>query len=237
MKLSLIVPTFNRANLLRYGLYSILNQDRKKLDIEILVINDGEQDETESVCQEYSQLNIRYFYIGNRKKDRRWVCPVYPINYGVSQSTGEIIILTCPEIYHLDETLSGIHDELLKNDHAMASPMGRDDHHGAALEYIKNHGGKFDREFLHRCSRLNDRLPFCMGMKKHWFEKIGGYNEQYDNGIGYEDAEFINRAISNGIQHVQSRGMAIHLYHDRRGKYAGDGMEMWKKNKILYEGK
>lgn len=59
MKVSILVPTFNRSNLLRDCLRSIINQSYK--NIEIIVINDASPDNTDSVIDEFNDARIKYF--------------------------------------------------------------------------------------------------------------------------------------------------------------------------------
>ena len=68
-KVSIIVPTYNKAEELRRALDSILSQTYSNL--EVIVINDGSLDHTKDVLQEYQQ------------KDERIVA-IYQENSGVS---------------------------------------------------------------------------------------------------------------------------------------------------------
>lgn len=62
-KVSIIIPTYNRANLLRKTLSSIVMQDTEKESIEVIVCDDGSSDNTKEVANEFkSLLNIEYLY-------------------------------------------------------------------------------------------------------------------------------------------------------------------------------
>mgnify|MGYP000159067358 CR=1 FL=1 len=60
---SVIIPTFNRARLVKRAISSVLYQDFK--DYEIIVVDDGSQDETSSVLDRFS----RYIKIIRHKKN------------------------------------------------------------------------------------------------------------------------------------------------------------------------
>lgn len=64
-KLSIIIPIYNSAKYLRTMLTSINNQTYK--NIEVVLVNDGSNDESESICQEFikSNNNFKYFYKQN----------------------------------------------------------------------------------------------------------------------------------------------------------------------------
>ena len=65
MMISIIVPIYNSAGTLRSCLNSIINQNYK--DYEIVLVNDGSNDESTKICAEYvyRHKNIKYFYQAN----------------------------------------------------------------------------------------------------------------------------------------------------------------------------
>ena len=65
MKISVIIPTFNRKVFICEAIKSVLNQTYK--DWELLIIDDGSTDNTKSIIDKYSQSNphIKYFYQEN----------------------------------------------------------------------------------------------------------------------------------------------------------------------------
>lgn len=82
IKISFIIPTYNREKELRVSIQSILNQTLK--EIEIIVVDDGSTDNTEKVIKGFKDKRIKYFKrtnhgIGNSR------------NYGIEKSNGEYI--------------------------------------------------------------------------------------------------------------------------------------------------
>lgn len=67
IKISVIIPTRNRANYLKNALDSILNQEFPSDDYEIIVIDNASTDETKEVVEAFCKRNrnIRYFYEEN----------------------------------------------------------------------------------------------------------------------------------------------------------------------------
>jgi len=61
MKISVIIPTFNRANFLFKTITSIINQT-SKVD-EIILIDDGSTDNTKQICEKF---DIKYIYQKNK---------------------------------------------------------------------------------------------------------------------------------------------------------------------------
>ncbi len=63
MKCSVVIPTYNRSDILRLTLESLVRQDLDRDDFEVLVIDDGSSDDTAEVVKEYmDKLNLRYFF-------------------------------------------------------------------------------------------------------------------------------------------------------------------------------
>ena len=61
-KVSVIIPAFNKYNFTRKTLISIINQTYK--DIEIIVIDDGSNDDTYKIKYEFKN-SIKYYYTKN----------------------------------------------------------------------------------------------------------------------------------------------------------------------------
>lgn len=85
IKVSVIVPVYNVEKYLKKCLSSLVNQTLP--EIEILVINDGSQDDSQSIINDFQQkfpLKIKSFVKENGGlSDAR--------NYGLDQATGEFI--------------------------------------------------------------------------------------------------------------------------------------------------
>ena len=82
MRFSIIIPTYNRARFLKTTLDSILNQTFT--DFEIIVVDDGSTDDTESVVSAFSSEKIKYFKKENEERGKAR-------NFGFEKSNGENI--------------------------------------------------------------------------------------------------------------------------------------------------
>lgn len=83
MKVSVIVPTYNRAHLLKKTIDSILNQTYKEL--ELIVVNNCSIDDTEDVVKSFKDDRVHYF-----KNQNNGVIAVNR-NFGIKKSSGEYI--------------------------------------------------------------------------------------------------------------------------------------------------
>jgi glycosyltransferase involved in cell wall biosynthesis len=84
IKFSVIIPTYNRANLLDRCLQSLVNQIYK--DFEVIVCDDGSTDNSKEIYEKYKNiLKIQYLWNEN------WGGPARPRNKGIAASQGEWI--------------------------------------------------------------------------------------------------------------------------------------------------
>lgn len=106
-KFSVIIPSFNRANVLPRAIESILNQKTK--DWELIVVDDGSTDETSKVILTYFDLpGFSYVYQENSGVSSAR-------NFGASKAKGEWLIFLDSDDYFEPNTFS-ILSSLLEQD-------------------------------------------------------------------------------------------------------------------------
>ncbi len=84
-KVSVVIPTYNRANVITRSILSAANQETID-DIEIVVVDDGSTDNTKEVIEKLNLPNVRYL-----KKENGGVSSAR--NVGIRESKGEFIAL------------------------------------------------------------------------------------------------------------------------------------------------
>lgn len=84
-KVSVLIPTHNRADLLKRAIQSVL--DQTYTDFELLVIDDRSSDNTEEVVSSFSDQRI--VYLKNTENSARTHCR--PLNFGLTKATGDFI--------------------------------------------------------------------------------------------------------------------------------------------------
>lgn len=215
-KISLVMSSFSRSALLDIGLASLL-KNPSKFEFDIVVVNDGlDTDDTRNVCLKYQeQLSITYIFSGQRNKagliKRN---PAIPNNIAIKQSTGDILILTCPEIFHLNNAINLLVEPLLDHKYRISAPslMYFDDTE-EFTKLIKS--DEIGDIALLRENEEHIQMPFLLGIWKERILEIGGYDEDL---IGYagEDTDFMNRLIKNKCRYVYTDARIVHLYHGPR---------------------
>lgn len=97
-KISILTPTYNRAELLHRLYNSLIKNCNKGLRIEWLIMDDGSTDDTKEIILKYrdeNKIDIKYFYQENQGK-------MVALNFLVRQATGDFIIECDSDDYFTD---------------------------------------------------------------------------------------------------------------------------------------
>ena len=106
LRASILITSFMRPHLLRWNLFSLAMQEIG-FDFETIVLNDGIPDETEALCREYQDvLNLKYVFTGQRNQggELLYRVPGFAINIGARIASGDILIISCAEMFHINNT-------------------------------------------------------------------------------------------------------------------------------------
>ncbi len=233
---SLLVTTYKRPHLLKWGLESLSKQN-PDFEWEVLVLNDGLPDETEELCQGYAEkgLPVRYIFTGQRHLEgaEKWRVPGFALNIGAKLSQAPVIILSCAEMYHLDsDSIEKLTEPVLENSLRLAIPKGKDDTE-TFLRDLESAQDNASLEIYDRLPDLNVRLPFVMGVSRKRFVDIGGYDEDF-TGIAFDDDDIVGRLCEDGCHYRQVAARVVHLFHPRGGKAGHDYTTKWVQNRDLY---
>lgn len=107
MKISVLTPTYNRSKFLKKLYSSLLS---KNVEIEWLIMNDGSNDDTKSVVEEFAKegkIEIKYFEQENQGK-------MVAINNLLPNATGELIIDCDSDDYFTQDAFEIISEEYKK---------------------------------------------------------------------------------------------------------------------------
>jgi len=101
-KMSIIIPTYNRADSLPKVLSKLFSQQEMPKELEIIVIDDGSTDATKEIVKEFIRnysVNIRYLYQTNTGA-------AAARNRGIKEALGEIILFLDSDIIPSEELIS-----------------------------------------------------------------------------------------------------------------------------------
>lgn len=110
MKISVLTPTFNRADLLEKLYKSLVKNNEYIENIEWLIMDDGSKDNTKDVVgkfKEENKIEIKYYYQENQGK-------MVAINKLVEQATGDLIVDCDSDDYFTKDAFKIIKEEFEK---------------------------------------------------------------------------------------------------------------------------
>lgn len=121
MRASIIITSYNRPNLLKQSVDSALMQDYD--DKEILIGDDGSDEETRALCEKYEQEHGIIYYQSDRKDEDRLKVTEFAenINECIKLSTGDIIFYLVDDDYYLQGHVSAIMGAFERNFDWMAA--------------------------------------------------------------------------------------------------------------------
>ena len=159
-----------------------------------------------------NNLNIKYVFTGKRNTEKRsiWRNPGFVYNYGAKIASGKYLFICGAEIYHQNNTIKIMLDEIETNNNLMVIPNGLDDTTGQFTDMLF----KGIKSNFNKLINLNTHIPFLMCILKDKFFEINGYDEDMV-GIGYDDNDLINRLNKVGLHHKLCEAKIIHLFHKR----------------------
>lgn len=102
-RVSVIIPTYNRARMLRQAIRSVLAQTYR--NFEVIVVDDGSTDDTREIVAAIDDPRVRYVWQENQERSAAR-------NNGVSQSTGELLAFLDSDDVILPHKLA-LHVEML----------------------------------------------------------------------------------------------------------------------------
>jgi glycosyltransferase involved in cell wall biosynthesis len=189
---SVIIPTFNRADLLPRAIQSVLNQSFG--DFELLIVDDHSPDNTKSVVESFSDRRVRYVYHEDNKG-----APATR-NTGIAYAKGEYIAFLDDDDEYLPQFLLEMHQIFNGSPESIGFSWG-------GIRWIKDADGeelvlreemwqpKFQNREHAYLSFLKSRRIGNSGLvvRKSCFDEVGLFDEQIRGGA--EDTEFLIRLV------------------------------------------
>lgn len=175
-KVSVIIVTQNRANFIAKAVESV--QKQTFTDWELLVLDDDSNDQTEAIIEAYKAKDERIKYYKNSpalgiSKNR---------NKGVSLATGEYIAMLDSDDYWTDVNKLEKQMKIFNSDNTIGVI-------GSAMTMVREDGFVIKKRYEYHTDDYgirnnilikNQFMQSSVIFKKDIFEKVGGYNENYD---------------------------------------------------------
>lgn len=216
MKLSVIIPTYNRADTLKVCLEKVIAQ--QGVDFEVIVVDDGSTDHTEKIVSnvQHQTSNIKIKYIHQSSTHQ-----AVARNRGVEASSGEIIVFIGDDIFIEPEFLMKHHDIHIQYPEENMAVLGFTTWDpsleiNSYMRFLESSGWQFGYKFLHPkfIGRLDPYKFFYtsnISLKKSFFEKEK-FNEDFVF-YGWEDIELGFRLWKHHGMKIYYEPQAIGFHH------------------------
>jgi len=210
--ISVIIPTYNRSDILQKALDAYKGQSLPQEQFEIIVIDDGSTDGTKEVIEKNSktQPNIHYFHQphGGPAKGR---------NLGIKQAKGPIILFTGDDCIP-DKHLLQEHLRFHKKGEAIAV-LGHIDWHPeleitSFMKYI-NLGIQFGYPRIKEIAAnvtFNYFYTSNISIAKRCLDLTGSFDTDFMEAV-WEDVELGYRVWKSGVRIVYNPRAIIYHYH------------------------
>jgi len=197
LRLSVVVPTYNRREVLRVCLASLARQTLSSDQFEVLVVDDGSTDDTESVVRSFQgALLVRYL----RQPHNRGRAAAR--NRGIREATGDVVVFVDSDVFPVPGFLAAHRSVHLASPRA----VGR----GPLL--LTNHlDDPFGKPPL-----LPDPSPAFLdtanaSVRREHLLAAGGFDEEFRH-YGWEDADLGLRLRRMGLRRVYDRRALAYHY-------------------------
>ena len=224
--ISVVLPYWQRQEITEYALDSMAAA-YPDLDMEVVLVDDGSPQPL-TIAKPYP-WPVRVIRLPDKTVPKN---PCVPINRGVKEATGEVIVLSNPEIIHDKPVFPAMAEELER--------LG-------ASGYVLAAAWCPEQEIWHCHSSVagdrptGERQPpgssyhFCAMLYRSMFERAGGFDEEYREGAGYDDPDWVNRlARAGAVFRIRDDLVVIHTKFGAQTAWTREG---FARNRAIYKSK
>jgi len=232
MKTTLLISTYNWVEALELVLNSVLSQSR--LPDEILIADDGSNDTTKSIIEEYRRkckIPIKHIWqedIGFRKAKILNKAIALTSSEYIIQVDGDCILHKNFIKNHMNEAQKGLYlygsrvnilpdfvDSIFLKKKIIFNFFSKEIKNRTRTLHIP-----FLSKFYKKTNRISNKFRGCnVSYWREDFISINGYNEDFE-GWGREDSDLVIRLSNYGVKGKRIRYAAIvfHIYHKINSK-------------------
>jgi glycosyltransferase involved in cell wall biosynthesis len=237
LQVSVIIPTYNRADILRKTLQAYDAQDGYERILEVLVIDDGSKDHTRAIVEEScrrGRVPLRYLYQQNSGL-------AAARNHAIREARGNLILFGDDDItpgqsmvaehlaWHEEypEPTAGVLGHVAWAREVRATPF---------MEWAGLYGPQFQFGYFKPGMELDFRHAyFCNTSIKSCFLKQNGFFDENFRGYGWEDIEFSYRLYRKGwLIRYNPRAIGYHHKFETFEQSLRRVEQVWRKSWPVY---
>lgn len=241
-KISIVTAYYNRKILFRKTLESISKSEYH--NFEVIAVDDGSDDNEriEDLSKEFIFLKV----IRISKQDKNHSNPCIPFNIGIKEVKGDIIILQNPECLHVHDILSYVSANINESNYLSMSTYSIDSDLTKKLLQSNNYIDFFNKlpkeqrhvNYVGWFNHTKYRpvyYHFCSAITRKNMDLLGGFDERYADGIGYDDDELIERINRLGLnKKICDEVSVIHMFHNNFFSKNINSPKAIEKNNLLF---
>jgi glycosyltransferase involved in cell wall biosynthesis len=252
-KISIVIAYYNRRKIF-YNTLKTIEQSKHKDLVEIIVVDDASNDNNKiDDFPDLFDMDIKVIKV--EKENKQWMNPCIPFNIGFKEAKGDIIIIQNPECMHFGDIIEYTLNNMKDNLYLSFATYSIDEYNTKEINKIdfnkltfKNQIGKIITP-LRNGHLVKDgtnawynhskwrplALHFCNAIMKKDLDDLGGFDERFGSGFGFDDNEFIWRIRERKKMNISliDRPFVIHQFHGV-SDYVNN-QQSFVKNKNLYE--
>lgn len=224
-KISIVIGYYNRKDLFYETLLSITRSKYK--DFELIAVDDGSSPEQrlEDMVEEFPFIKI----IRLENKDKWYLNSCIPLNIGIREAKGDIIVLQNPECLHVHDVLTYLSENIDDSNYISMSTYGigrkitkllseyRNDHIVALLKSLpqQSYVGWESVGWYNHTIYRPVHYHFCSAISRNNMAKLNGFDERFGFGVAYDDDELILRIRRLGLAlKIEDNLSVMHQYHE-----------------------
>ena len=212
MKVSVVIPTYNRAGSIERLLNALKSQTFPSSDFEVVVSIDGSEDGTREMVENFdAPFTIRSLWQPNSGR-------VKACNNGIENASGEVLIILDDDMEPLPEFIEAhylSHSSGGKLGVIGAAPIYVDDSSTFATKYVAS---EFNARQKKMASpdykfRIWDFYGGTFSIRRKTLLEVGLFDESFKT-YGYEDMELARRLIKSGVKIIFNPEAICTQYYD-----------------------
>lgn len=191
-------------------LLKTLDSFKNYRDIELIIVNDSDSLSLPSFPFPITIINV---------KDKYWINPGVNFNIGFSEAlkaNPQKVIIQNPECYHVGDILSVVNEKLTDTNYLSFACYSLSKDQSVDFRNFNNRTAvsNGDSAWYNHSKYRPEALHFCCAITANNLRKINGFDENFADGLGYEDNYLVHQIKTLGLKiEFVDDPYVLHQYH------------------------